>query len=206
MRELLPRGALLAILLSLVLAMEADGEEIFSIFGNTQSPDVPASVSPADNNVQDRGLVRRQKAPTHTEQTGLAAYCVRTCDGRYFPAPPGDRSSQAQACHDFCPASETKAYFGSSIERASSADGKPYSQLPNAYRYRTELVPSCTCNGANTGLARISIDQDKTMRAGDLIAGDNGLLIAGRGREARDLPFRESMASMKKLRSKSENQ
>ena len=75
------------------------------------------------------------------------SYCVRTCDGRYFPTPSGSAQSKAQACKDLCPASETKVFSGSSIDNASSKDGRPYSALPHAFLYRKELVAGCTCNG-----------------------------------------------------------
>ncbi len=60
--------------------------------------------------------------------------------------------------------------------RASTEGGKSYSDLPNAFRYRKELVAGCTCNGKDpTGLAAIKIDDDKTLRKGDIVAGFNGL-------------------------------
>src|ERR1700737_2349190 len=63
------------------------------------------------------------------------AYCVRTCDGRYFPISASDRQSRAASCNSFCPASETKVVYGSNIDNAVTENGKPYSELPNAFRY-----------------------------------------------------------------------
>ena len=58
---------------------------------------------------------------------------------------------------------------------------KPYSELPNAFRYRNELVAGCTCNGKDQiGLAPVKIEDDPTLRKGDIVAGENGLLVAGR--------------------------
>ena len=89
---------------------------------------------------------------------GSQAYCVRTCDGRYFPISSTGNQSRAASCNSFCPASETKVVYGSNIEAAVSEDGKPYSELPNAFRYRDELVAGCTCNGKDTvGLAEVKI-------------------------------------------------
>jgi hypothetical protein len=110
------------------------------------------------------------------EGTGTAAYCVRTCDGRYFPAPSADHESRAQGCRNLCPASETSVFYGESIDGASTREGKLYSALPNAFRYRKELVKGCSCNGKDViGLARIGIDDDKTLRRGDLVATAAGL-------------------------------
>jgi uncharacterized protein DUF2865 len=110
---------------------------------------------------------------------GRTAYCVRTCDGRYFPAPAGEGQSRAAVCSSFCPASETKVFYGGSIDNASTETGKSYSDLPNAFRYRNEMVAGCTCNGKDpVGLAAIKIDDDKTLRKGDIVAGPNGLVVA----------------------------
>ena len=62
-------------------------------------------------------------------------------------------------------------------------NGKPYSELPNAFRYRNELVAGCTCNGKDpVGLASVKIENDPTLRKGDIVAGDDGLMVAGRAR------------------------
>src|SRR6266851_4809862 len=78
---------------------------------------------------------------------GGQAYCVRTCDGRHFPVTASDNASRAASCNSFCPASETKVVYGSNIDNAATETGNLYSELPNAFRYRNELVAGCTCNG-----------------------------------------------------------
>jgi hypothetical protein len=117
---------------------------------------------------------------------GGQAYCVRTCDGRYFPVSASDNASRAASCNSFCPASETRVFYGSPIDEAATETGSPYSELPNAFRYRTELVAGCTCNGRDQiGLAPIKIEDDPTLRKGDIVAGENGLLVAGRSADRR---------------------
>ena len=112
---------------------------------------------------------------------GGQAYCVRTCDGRYFPVTASDNASRAASCNSFCPASETQVVYGSNIDNAATENGKLYSELPNAFRYRNELVAGCTCNGKDAiGLAQVKIEDDPTLRKGDIVAGENGLLVAGR--------------------------
>ena len=107
---------------------------------------------------------------------GGQAYCVRTCDGRYFPVTASDNASRAASCNSLCPASETKLFYGSSIDTATAENGKSYSDLPNAFRYRNELVDGCTCNGKDqVGLASVKIENDPTLRKGDIVAGENGL-------------------------------
>jgi hypothetical protein len=129
---------------------------------------------------------------------GGQAYCVRTCDGRHFPAPASDNASRAATCNKLCPASETKLFYGSSIDNATAENGKSYSDLPNAFRYRNELVSGCTCNGKDqVGLAQVKIEDDPTLRKGDIVAGENGLLVAGRSGDRRGAELNFSPASGK---------
>lgn len=108
-----------------------------------------------------------------------SAYCVRTCDGRYFPISTSGHQSRAETCKSFCPASETKVVYGGGIDNARTDSGKSYSEMPNAFRYRNELVSGCTCNGKDSGgLAQIKIENDTTVRRGDLVANANGKLAA----------------------------
>jgi Protein of unknown function (DUF2865) len=114
------------------------------------------------------------------------AYCVRTCDGRYFPITGSDNETKAASCNSFCPASETKVVYGGNIDNAATDTGKPYSELPNAFRYRKEAVAGCTCNGKDQfGLAPVNIENDPTLRKGDIVASANGLMVAGRGPDKR---------------------
>nr|WP_245258318.1 DUF2865 domain-containing protein [Rhodopseudomonas palustris] len=113
--------------------------------------------------------------------SGGQAYCVRTCDGRYFPISATGGESKDATCNSFCPASDTKVVYGSSIDGARTSAGKPYSELPNAFKYRTEIVAGCTCNGKDQfGLAKIKIENDPTVRKGDIVASQDGLKVAGR--------------------------
>jgi hypothetical protein len=117
---------------------------------------------------------------------GGQAYCVRTCDGRYFPISASDNASRAASCNSFCPASETQVFYGSPIDDAATETGNPYSELPNAFRYRTELVAGCTCTGRDQiGLAPVKIEDDPTLRKGDIVAGEHGLFVAGRSADKR---------------------
>ena len=129
---------------------------------------------------------------------GGQAFCVRTCDGRYFPVTGSDNASRAASCNSFCPASETKVFSGSNIDNATADNGKSYSDLPNAFRFRNELVSGCTCNGKDqVGLAPVKIEKDPTLRKGDIVAGENGLLVAGRSADRRGAELNFSPASEK---------
>jgi hypothetical protein len=133
----------------------------------------------------DDGAASRAPAapPRSASSGGSQAYCVRSCDGRYFPlSVSGDGQSKAATCNSLCPASETKVFYGhNAIDNAVAQNGKRYSDLPNAFKYRNEIVAGCTCNGKDQfGLAQISIDDDPTVRKGDIVASEEGLMVAGR--------------------------
>ncbi len=101
-------------------------------------------------------------------------------------------------CDSFCPASKTEVVYGSDIDDATTEKGKPYSELPNAFRYRKELVAGCTCNGKDqVGLAPIRIEDDPTLQRGDIVAGPGGLLVAGRDRRSASLNFSPLPQSMR---------
>lgn len=107
------------------------------------------------------------------------AYCVRTCDGRYFPVQgrpgsAGDPDALAQ-CNAFCPAAKMAVYTSADsskgIDAAVSRDGKPYSALPSAFVYRQHLVEGCSCTGSARigGLAGIDVMRDPTLKRGDVV-------------------------------------
>ena len=142
----------------------------------------------------------RLRPPSRVPRLGYSgggqAYCVRTCDGRYFPISASDNQSRAASCSSFCPASETKVVYGGNIDSAATEGGKPYSELPNAFRYRNEIVAGCTCNGKDQiGLAPVKIEDDPTLRKGDIVAGSDGLMVTGRAADKRGASLNFSPAS-----------
>lgn len=104
-------------------------------------------------------------------------FCVRTCDGRFFPVQARAGLSAAESCNAFCPASQTKLYSGGSIDNAVAGDGSRYEDLDNAFVYRERQVDGCTCNGKTPfGLARMDVNIDPTLRPGDVVATKTGLM------------------------------
>ena len=178
MRRMATLGAA-ALACASALAPTAQAQDFFSAlfggFGRARGPYISMPFTNGDGSMPfQRGEMRRYGG-------GGQAYCVRTCDGRYFPVTASDNASRAVSCNSFCPASETQVVYGSNIDNAATENGKLYSELPNAFRYRNELVAGCTCNGKDAiGLAQVKIEDDPTLRKGDIVAGENGLLVAGR--------------------------
>jgi hypothetical protein len=104
------------------------------------------------------------------------SFCVRSCDGRYFPLMRAT-ASPVQMCQAFCPASPTKVFYGSNIDGASTASGERYPDSENAFAYRKALRADCTCNGREpVGLAPVDLTLDASLRAGDVIATTSGLV------------------------------
>src|SRR6202048_576791 len=82
--------------------------------------------------------------------------CVRTCDGGYFPISfatvPARFPDDEKTCKSLCPAAEATLFTyrnpGEDINQAVSINGQPYTQSPNAFRFRQEFNPSCACKAA----------------------------------------------------------
>jgi Protein of unknown function (DUF2865) len=147
--------------------------------GRSHAPSIPLPFASEGNPFAPQGDARPRF-------TGGQAYCVRSCDGRYFPVTASDNQSRAASCNSFCPASDTSVVYGGNIDSAATESGKPYSELPNAFRYRNKLVAGCTCNGTDQiGLAPVKIENDPTLRKGDIVAGRDGLMVTGRGADRR---------------------
>jgi hypothetical protein len=169
-------GPLAAILAAAVLlaAMPApaSAQGLFDfLFGNTrrQAPSAPSYADPSDPQSAEPGMRSSVGGPS-------VAYCVRTCDGHFFPIQRNSTVSPVETCQSLCPAATTKIYSGSGIANAYSQDGKRYADLPNAFVYRDKVVANCTCNGKTVfGLANIDAKSDPTLRPGDIVATQEGL-------------------------------
>ncbi len=213
----------LALIATTTFAPPASAQGFFDFFNNggqhgggggwfgqrQQRPYVPREASPYADPSQNgsdrygsRFGERTVSAPSHSSGTGRAvSYCVRLCDGRYFPIQRVSNANPVQLCNSFCPASKTAVYNGSQIDHAYTSGGGRYADLPNAFAFRQRIVSDCTCNGKDSvGLAKIDIAADPTLRQGDIVAtGDNvkAALIAmhaakERARDAAERPVAQS--------------
>ena len=99
-----------------------------------------------------------EKAPR--PQGEFRTLCVRTCDGYFFPmsnaASVRDFERDQKNCESSCPGTQIQVFYTRGFDddpaaMISSADGKPYSELPTAYRYKKSGEPGapvCGCNVA----------------------------------------------------------
>ena len=125
------------------------------------------------------GINQQQSAPAPAPRVAGSgpAFCVRSCDGKYFPLTMRGNASPVQTCQAFCPASVTKVFYGSNIDSAAAGNGERYADSENAYAYRKALRADCTCNGRSpSGLAPVDLTLDTSLRSGDVVATTDGLV------------------------------
>jgi hypothetical protein len=173
----------------------AAAQNVFeTLFGGLRRPS-PPRVQISTPSDLFRSVFQSQPQPNRESVQGAGggigprtAYCVRLCDGRFFPLQPQRNASAATQCSAFCPATETRIFSGRGIEHAVAANGRRYADLPNAYLYRKRIVPGCSCSGAGTtGVAPVPVDEDLTLRPGDIVAGNAGFTVY-RGKDQQQHP------------------
>jgi Protein of unknown function (DUF2865) len=154
----------------------ASAEGLFDMFFNGLQKQ-PRQAPPQANFFADPSQQNQTPAPRPVASGGSGpSFCVRSCDGKYFPLTRGN-ASPVQMCQAFCPASPTKVFYGSNIDNATSATGERYADSENAFAYRKALRADCTCNGRDAaGLAPVDLTLDASLRAGDVIATTDGLV------------------------------
>jgi hypothetical protein len=144
-------------------AARSSGNFLDNLFGNNNP------VSPGSPVAPDSG------PPAGTYRT----VCVRTCDGFYFPISfatvPSRFADDEKTCRNLCPAADATLFSyrnpGEDMNSAVSINGQAYSSSPNAFRYRTEFNPSCSCKAAGQTWsdALKNIDDKASLDQGDII-------------------------------------
>jgi len=125
--------------------------------------------------------------------------CVRTCDGGYFPISfatvPGRFPDDEKTCKALCPATEANLYAyrnpGEDMNQAVSISGQPYTSSPNAFRFRQEFNPTCSCKAAGQSWADAlkSIDDKAAAeQQGDIIVTEEGSKKMARPQQAKAPP------------------
>src|SRR6202789_4248404 len=151
-------------------ALRGQGNFLDNLFGNNN----PASGNPG--------------APTGDFGPQSGTYrtvCVRSCDGFYFPISfatvPARFPDDEKTCKNLCPAAEATLFAyrnpGEDMSQAVSINGQPYSSSPNAFHYRQEFNPSCSCKAAGQTWADALKTIDDTAAAqqqGDIIVTEEG--------------------------------
>lgn len=150
-------------------------------FGRAPTPTV--SHLPATPRQMNTRPTRQGQALAGTDGSSRA-FCVRSCDGYFFPVGPATsgagRNAQADACGAMCPGATVRLFTArnGAIETARSETGQLYGATATAFRYRERLQPGCSCQASVTqGLARLALTQDHTLRTGDVVVTDQGVRV-----------------------------
>jgi hypothetical protein len=112
--------------------------------------------------------------------SGFKTLCVRTCDGYYYPisfsASAAKFAEDEQTCRATCPNAEVALYsvrVGEDVRQAMSLNGRPYTELPNAFRYRQQFDASCSCRRAGQSWAdAMGQSKDNTVERGDIVVNE----------------------------------
>lgn len=106
-------------------------------------------------------------------------FCVRTCDGYYFPLIKSTRATRQQSCELACPSAQMEIFDGATIETARNRKGQRYSALPRAFAFRDKAAGACACNDPQTAQADLerSARNDPTLQSGDVVVETEGAFV-----------------------------
>src|SRR5579871_5450509 len=156
------------------------------------------------NNLFGNGATTNPNA-TPIDPTSQGTYrtvCVRTCDGGYFPISfatvPGRFPDDEKTCKALCPATEANLYAyrnpGEDMNQAVSISGQPYTALPNAFHFRQEFNPTCSCKAAGQTWADALKNLDDKATAeqqGDIIVTDESSKKMARPQQVKSTPAKK---------------
>ena len=134
--------------------------------------------------------------------SGYRTVCVRTCDGYFFPisfSTSQDRFRDDEVtCQRMCPAAEVQLYShrnpGEDMRQAVSTNGdrRLYTELPTAFKYKTEWSNACVCKQANESWANAVKDDPSTQTAverQDLVVTEERAKVLNAPRDAKGRPI-----------------
>lgn len=153
--------------------------------------------------MSERRALTRVDAPTRegaarvvSVHSGGAGFCVRACDGFYFPlgAKAQDGKSDAEMCSFVCPGTQMEVFRsrGEDMSLAVGVTGRLYKDLPSAFAYRKASIPACGCQkpGSYAEWAKRLL-ADPTLKSGDIIVNEQSAALFT-GSVRRDGPIRTS--------------
>lgn len=134
--------------------------------------------APRRDDARRRDAAREKHAggASKGEQWGGGAYCVRACDGYFFPLIRSSRATGQQSCEFLCPSGQVELYRGPSIEQARNVRGQSYSALPTAFSFRDKTTEKCSCTDpqASASFFAETARSDPTLRSGDVVVDSTG--------------------------------
>jgi Protein of unknown function (DUF2865) len=165
-------------------AAPGPGGFLQNLFGGGNNPGAPGAPGAADTGPQS-GTYR--------------TVCVRSCDGFFFPISfatvPARFPDDEKTCKALCPAAEATLFSyrnpGEDMTQAVSISGQPYTSSPNAFHYRQEFNPSCSCKAAGQSWAdalKSIDDKAASEQQGDIIVTEEGAKKMSRPQQPRPTP------------------
>jgi hypothetical protein len=141
---------------------------------------------------------------------GYRTLCVRTCDGYFFPISFSTSQDRFQddevTCQRMCPAADVQLFAhrnpGEDMNNAVSTTGQLYTQIPNAFKYKTAWDAACTCKAPGESWANAVKDDPNapvTPGHGDIVVTEERAKIMNAPRDAKGRPILpDSKGSQKK--------
>ncbi len=166
------------------LAPAAQAEDFLSaLFGAFGRPQARRTPLPFANEGNNPGVPQNDvsiHAPVYSG--GSQAYCVRTCDGRYFPMQrPATRARRPPATVSARPAKPRWSMAAISIVPPPRAES-PIRSCRTLFAIATSWSRAAPATARTRSASRRSKSRTiPTLRKGDLVAGADGLMVAGRG-------------------------
>ncbi len=174
----------LGLALSLAPAPGAAQGLLEFLFGPDPTPQ-QAAPRPRESVPSRRARTQGSEGFAKTGGSGFASdpnvggFCVRTCDGYFFPLIKTTRATRQQSCELACPSAPMDIYDGSSIQTARNHKGQRYSALPRAFAFRDRASGDCVCNDPSASQAnseRVAKD-DPTLQNGDILVETDGAFV-----------------------------
>ena len=124
-------------------------------------------------------FARPGEGPGGAAEPSTGGYCVRTCDGYYFPLIKSSHATRQQSCEFACPSAPMAIYDGGSIETARNYKGERYTALPTAFAFRDKTTEKCSCNEPTSSQAffQRTVKTDPTLRSGDVVIENDGAFV-----------------------------
>jgi hypothetical protein len=179
----------LAALLAIWLPSQAEAGLLEFLFGADPEPALQVAPQRArpESGLRRRarlqGEMRFAKPPVNgtgfSSEPTAGGFCVRTCDGYFFPLIKSTRATRQQSCQLACPSAPMEVYDGVTIESARNGKGQRYSALSVAFAFRDKANGSCVCNDPQTSQAFFekTARNDPTLQAGDILVEETGAFV-----------------------------
>jgi hypothetical protein len=131
---------------------------------------------------------------------GYRTVCVRVCDGYFFPisfSTSQDRFRDDElTCQRMCPASDVVLFAhrnpGEDMRQAVATDGRLYTEMPNAFKYKTEWNATCTCKQPGQSWANAVKDDPRAqtlLEQGDIVVTEERAKVMNAPRDAKGRPI-----------------